>query len=74
MRSQAFWFLAILVGLPFPIMTLVNVERGRTEGAALAQKLEDLSKLRDSFLAADDDNLSQATRDELESSYSYQRS
>ncbi|KAF9701062.1 hypothetical protein EKO04_000876 [Ascochyta lentis] len=38
----AFWFLAILVGLPFPIMMLVDVNRGRTEGIALAKTLEAL--------------------------------
>ncbi|KAL1594949.1 Autophagy protein 22 [Nothophoma quercina] len=38
----AFWFLAVLVGLPFPIMMFVDVNRGRTEGAALAKTLEDL--------------------------------
>ncbi|KAF3049949.1 Autophagy protein 22 [Didymella keratinophila] len=38
----AFWFLAILVGLPFPIMMLVDLERGRTEGIALAKTLDDL--------------------------------
>ncbi|KAF2176365.1 MFS general substrate transporter [Zopfia rhizophila CBS 207.26] len=36
----AFWFLAVLVGLPFPIMLLVDVERGRTEANALARELE----------------------------------
>ncbi|KAL6709491.1 Autophagy protein 22 [Coniothyrium glycines] len=70
----AFWFLAILVGLPFPIMMLVNVERGRAEGAALAKTLEELSKARDAYGVVEDDNLSQETRDELEESYSYQRS
>ncbi|ORY15810.1 autophagy-related protein 22-like protein [Clohesyomyces aquaticus] len=36
----AFWFLAVLVGLPFPIMLLVDVERGRAEAIALARELE----------------------------------
>ncbi|KAF1956639.1 autophagy-related protein 22-2 [Byssothecium circinans] len=40
----AFWFLAVLVGLPFPIMMLVNVERGRAEGNALAKELERLAR------------------------------
>ncbi|KAF2001092.1 autophagy-related protein 22-2 [Amniculicola lignicola CBS 123094] len=35
----AFWFLAVLVGLPFPIMCFVNTERGRAEGIALAKQL-----------------------------------
>ncbi|KAI1549707.1 Autophagy-related protein 22, partial [Pyrenophora tritici-repentis] len=46
----AFWFLAVLVGLPFPIMMLVNVDRGRADGASLAQTLEELSRARDSLL------------------------
>ncbi|KAJ4983342.1 autophagy protein atg22 [Stagonosporopsis vannaccii] len=40
----AFWFLAILVGLPFPIMMLVDIERGRTEGIALAKTLAELDR------------------------------
>ncbi|KAH3992973.1 autophagy-related protein [Parastagonospora nodorum] len=75
----AFWFLAVLVGLPFPIMLFVNVERGREEGAALARKLEELSRLRDeAFVAAEDEgedeNLSRDVREGLEESFSYQRS
>lgn len=34
----AFWFLALLIGLPIPLMFLVNVERGKREGAALARE------------------------------------
>ena len=33
----AFWFLALLIGLPIPIMFLVNVDRGKAEGAKLAR-------------------------------------
>ncbi|KAF2257557.1 MFS general substrate transporter [Lojkania enalia] len=40
----AFWFLAVLIGLPFPIMLLVDVERGRAEGITLARELEELNK------------------------------
>lgn len=40
----AFWFLAVLIGLPFPIMMLVDVERGRAEGVALAEKLEEIAR------------------------------
>ncbi|PSN62840.1 MFS general substrate transporter [Corynespora cassiicola Philippines] len=43
----AFWFLAVLIGLPFPIMMLVDVERGRAEGIALAKELEDLANAQD---------------------------
>ncbi|OMP86042.1 Autophagy-related protein 22-2 [Diplodia seriata] len=37
----AFWFLAVLVGLPFPLMAMVNVDRGRADGAALAMALSE---------------------------------
>lgn len=36
----AFWFLAVLVGLPAPILWFVNVERGKEEGARLAEIIE----------------------------------
>lgn len=57
-------------------MMLVNVERGRADGAALAKTLEELSRVRDSleFDDDDDDNLSQEIRNDLQSSFSYQRS
>jgi UMF1 family MFS transporter len=61
-------------------MVLVDVDRGRTEGAALAKTLEELSRARDSHQIDDDDddddddNLSQEIRDDLRSSFSYQRS
>ncbi|KAL6171607.1 Autophagy protein 22 [Exserohilum turcicum] len=70
----AFWFLALLVGLPFPIMLLVDVDRGRDEGAALAKTLAQLSRVRDALDDYhDEDSLSQDIRDDLHSSYSYQR-
>jgi MFS transporter, UMF1 family len=34
----AFWFLAVLIGTPIPLMFMVNVERGKREGAALARE------------------------------------
>lgn len=34
----AFWFLAVLIGLPIPLMFAVNVERGKREGAKLAKE------------------------------------
>jgi UMF1 family MFS transporter len=71
---QAFWFLFILIGLPFPIMMLVDVDRGRSEGSALARKLEDLSKARVAASVDAQSNLSQEVRDELDESFSYQRS
>ncbi|KAH8591403.1 autophagy-related protein 22-like protein [Bisporella sp. PMI_857] len=36
----AFWFLAALVGLPGPLIYFVNVQRGREEGARLAEVIE----------------------------------
>jgi len=36
----AFWFLAILVGLPAPLLWFVNVDRGKEEGARLAGIIE----------------------------------
>jgi UMF1 family MFS transporter len=60
-------------------MMLVNVDRGRSDGAALAKTLEELSaqgveEEDDDDENDDDDNLSQATRDDLRGSFSYQRS
>ena len=34
----AFWFLALLIGTPIPLMFLVDVDRGKREGAALARE------------------------------------
>lgn len=39
----AFFFLAILIGLPIPIMSLVNVERGKIEAMGLARDAAALS-------------------------------
>lgn len=36
----AFWFLAALVGLPAPLIWLINVERGKMEGEKLAETIE----------------------------------
>jgi UMF1 family MFS transporter len=55
-------------------MMLVNVDRGRAEGAALAKTLDELSKARDAYETGTDDNLSQDIRHDLEASFSYQRS
>lgn len=72
--KQAFWFLAILVGLPFPIMLLVNVDRGRTEGAALAKTLAQLAHVSDALDDLDaQDTLSEEIRNDLRGSFSYQR-
>lgn len=69
----AFWFLALLIGLPFPIMLLVNVDRGRADAIALANTLEQLAKAREDNTSIQD-NLSEEVRSVLEESYSYQRS
>lgn len=37
----AFWFLAVLVGLPAPLIYFVNVDRGKRDGELLAQVIED---------------------------------
>ncbi|KAK7546587.1 autophagy-related protein 22-2 [Phyllosticta citricarpa] len=37
----AFWFLAALVGLPFPLLLSVDVERGRADGEALSRALDE---------------------------------
>jgi len=36
----AFWFLAVLIGLPGPLVWFVNVERGRKEGRSMAVQIE----------------------------------
>ncbi|MBE3043631.1 MFS transporter [Candidatus Bathyarchaeota archaeon] len=36
----AFWFLAALVGLPAPLLWLINIDRGKREGEKLAEAIE----------------------------------
>ena len=36
----AFWFLAVLVGLPAPLLYFVDVDRGKAEGVKLAELIE----------------------------------
>jgi UMF1 family MFS transporter len=43
----AFWFLAVLVGLPAPLIWFVDVQRGKDEGAKLAEIIEGF-KVRES--------------------------
>ena len=58
----AFWFLAALVGLPAPLIYFVNVDRGKAEGAKLAEVIEGFRSRersrfasgRESLLAVDD--------------------
>jgi UMF1 family MFS transporter len=47
----AFWFLAVLVGLPAPLIWFVNVERGKEEGEKLAEIIEGF-KIRESTEAS----------------------
>lgn len=43
--DQAFWFLAVLIGLPFPLFWLVDVERGKREGAALSEEINGMDAI-----------------------------
>ncbi|KAH8676655.1 autophagy-related protein-like protein 22-2 [Tricladium varicosporioides] len=60
----AFWFLAVLVGLPAPLLYFVDVERGKEEGIKLAEVIEGFkaresgapSVNEDQALLADDEN------------------
>ena len=47
----AFWFLAALVGLPAPLIWFVDVDRGKAEGAKLAEIIEGF-KVRESAEAS----------------------
>lgn len=48
----AFWFLAVLVGLPMPIMMMVDVDRGRKDGVRLAKELNEQHKLKNNTTSA----------------------
>lgn len=48
----AFWFLAALVGLTAPLIWFVNVDRGRAEGAKLAEVIEGLRTANEAAAAA----------------------
>ena len=48
----AFWFLAVLIGLPIPLMSMVNVERGKREGTALARETISRVSTSESSIAA----------------------
>lgn len=43
----AFWFLALLVGLPAPLIYFVNVERGKLAGEMLAETIEGFKSRED---------------------------
>ena len=51
--GPAFWFLALLVGLPAPLIWAVDVERGRQEGGKLAEVIEGFRIQRESESASD---------------------
>lgn len=49
----AFVFLAVLIFIPLPLMTLVDVDRGRRDGAAIAKELEGKKDLDSTHASAD---------------------
>lgn len=49
----AFVFLAILIFIPLPLMTLVDVDRGRRDGAAIAKELEGKKDLDSTHASVD---------------------
>lgn len=51
----SFWFLAVLVGLPAPIIYFVNVERGKRDGERLAEVIEGFKSREDSRLSSSHD-------------------
>jgi UMF1 family MFS transporter len=55
----AFWFLGALVGLPAPLIWLIDVERGKREGEKLVAKIEgsEVCASQEAFLAEDEEDL-----------------
>lgn len=51
----AFWFLAALVGLPAPLIYMIDVERGRREGDKLAEVIEGFKQLGQSAEASEEE-------------------
>jgi MFS transporter, UMF1 family len=43
---KAFFFLAVLIAAPFPILMAVNTERGKRDGIALARELADADEVQ----------------------------
>ncbi|KAL2020740.1 hypothetical protein VTK56DRAFT_8040 [Thermocarpiscus australiensis] len=68
----AFWFLAALVGFPAPLIWLINVERGKSEGEKLAEIIEGF-KLRhgESSTEGDSDEESRAILDAYDEETDY---
>lgn len=50
----AFWFLAVLVGLPAPIIYFIDLERGKFEGEKLAEVIEGFKSRENIAEAADE--------------------
>ena len=50
----AFWFLAMVVGLPAPLIYFIDVDRGRAEGEKLAEIIEGFKAQRASGGDGDD--------------------
>lgn len=53
----AFWFLVALIGVPLPIMLMVNVERGKRDGMAMAHKLEGRTAAREERAQSEDEEI-----------------
>jgi len=62
----AFWFLAVLIATPFPIMAMVNVERGRTEAIALAKELEGMNNIQEDSEDGQSEDLSYVIEQEYQ--------
>jgi UMF1 family MFS transporter len=48
---KAFFFLAVLIAAPFPILMAVNTERGKRDGMALAMELAEADEDQDADAA-----------------------
>ncbi|TVY28903.1 Autophagy-related protein [Lachnellula hyalina] len=62
----AFWFLAVLVGLPAPLLWFVNVDRGKEEGARLAEIIEGFKTQEGGQASSNEDHALLASDDEAD--------
>ncbi|TVY54968.1 Autophagy-related protein 22 [Lachnellula cervina] len=62
----AFWFLAVLVGLPAPLLWFVNVDRGKEEGARLAEIIEGFKTQESGQASSNEDRALLASDDEAD--------
>jgi UMF1 family MFS transporter len=53
----AFWFLVALIGVPLPIILMVDVERGKKDGIAMAQKLEGKTTAQEETAQPEDEEI-----------------